>query len=304
MCGLLTAVSCRRAAEHGRTTIDVRIDGGAGRDLTLYEMRANTGTVTIATVRLDKRGEGRFRFENDSLSLYALQTAETVSTGTDAGGADLTSAVGRTGDRTPLVLFPAVGGTLHVEADYTDLVGSARLTDAANVPLDSLQILPFQREQQTLAQLNRDLADYWAEMRYEPDARRIYDSIVQLLDSRYRTQKTESLRLAAQFPQTLIPIYLAQLSFGNRPLFDAQDTADLRILADWAAELQRQLPGNPHVERFADNIRRLEQWQRLQALQNERTRDRERTRRAQRECGQTAGRTAGQTPDRSASDRT
>ena len=250
-CGLGT--SCRRAAPE-RTTVDVCLHGGEERPLTLYELRANTGTVTVAAIRLDKRGEGRFRFANDSLSLFALQTEAVADT---------------VGAPTPLVLFPAVGATLRVEADYADLVGSARINDAAGVA-DSLHILPFQRAQQATERLNREAADYWTNVRYAADAGNIYDSLVESLDRRYRAHKDESVRLAARYPNTLIPVYLAQLSFGNRPLFDPQDPDDLRLLSDWAAAMRRTLPGNPHVNRFSNNIERLEQLQRLQALQRER----------------------------------
>ena len=253
LCGLGTG--CRRAAPESRTTVNVCLHGGEERPLTLYELRANTGTVTIETRRLDKRGEGRFRFKNDSLSLFVLQTEAADS-----------NAVGAP---TPLVLFPAVGGTLTVEADYADLVGSAHISDAAGVA-DSLHILPFQRAQQATERLNREAADYWTGVRYAADARHLYDSLVESLDRCYRAQKAESVRLAARYPNTLIPVYLAQLSFGNRPLFDPQDPDDLRLLSDWAAAMRRTLPGNPHVNRFSNNIERLEQLQRLQALQRER----------------------------------
>ncbi len=244
LCGL--GMGCRRAAPE-RTTVEVCLHGGAERMLTLYELRANTGTVTIAAIRLDKRGQGRFRFGNDSLSLFALQT-EADTAGTPA----------------PLVLFPAVGRALKVEADYADLVGSAHVTDAAGAA-DSLHILPFQRAQQAAERLNREAADYWLSVRYGADARHIYDSLVESLDDHYRAHKAESIRLAARYPNTLIPVYLAQLPFGNRPLFDARDTADLRILSDWASAMRCALPDNAHVNRFSNNIERLEQLQRLQA---------------------------------------
>ncbi|MDE5605821.1 MAG: hypothetical protein K2I68_00770, partial [Bacteroidales bacterium] len=88
----------------------------------------------------------------------------------------------------------------------------------------------------------------------------------------------ESLRLAARYPNTLVPVYLAQLPFGNRPLFDPQDPADLRLLSEWAAAMRQSLPGNPHVTRFADNIERLEQLQRLQAVQRERNHEKDTSR--------------------------
>ncbi|MDE6440853.1 MAG: hypothetical protein K2K51_07540, partial [Bacteroidales bacterium] len=201
-------------------------------------------------------------FGNDSLSLFALQT----------------DALGDTaGASAPLVLFPTVGGTLAVEADYADLVGSAHVNDAAG-EADSLHILPFQRAQQACERLNREAADYWRGVRYEADANRIYDSLVESLDRRYHAHKAESLRLAARYPNTLVPVYLAQLPFGNRPLFDPQDPADLRLLSEWAAAMRQNLPGNPHVTRFADNIERLEQLQRLQAVQRERNHEKDTSR--------------------------
>ena len=260
LCGLGTG--CRRAAPAGRTTVNVCLHGGAERLLTLYELRANTGTVTVAAIRLDKQGCGRFRFGNDSLSLFALQTEAL----TDTAGAPA-----------PLVLFPATGDRLTVEADYADLVGSAHVNDAAG-GADSLHILPFQRAQQACERLNREAADYWRGVRYEADANHIYDSLVESLDRRYRAHKEESVRLAARYPNTLIPVYLAQLPFGNRPLFDAQDTADLRLLAGWAAAMRQSLPDNPHVTRFSDNIERLEQLQRLQAVQRERNHEKDTSR--------------------------
>ncbi|MDE6514488.1 MAG: hypothetical protein K2L03_00435 [Bacteroidales bacterium] len=260
LCGLGTG--CRRAAPEGRTTVHVCLHGGAERPLTLYELRANTGTVTVAAIRLDKQGCGRFRFGNDSLSLFALQTEAVTDTA---------------GEAAPLVLFPATGDRLTVEADYADLVGSAHVNDAAG-GADSLHILPFQRAQQACERLNREAADYWRGVRYEADANRIYDSLVESLDRRYRAHKAESVRLAARYPNTLIPVYLAQLPFGNRPLFDAQDTADLRLLAGWAAAMRQSLPDNPHVTRFSDNIERLEQLQRLQAVQRERNHEKDTSR--------------------------
>ncbi|MDE6112201.1 MAG: hypothetical protein K2G46_02135 [Bacteroidales bacterium] len=259
-CGLGTG--CRRAPSQKPTTVNVCLHGGAQRGLTLYELRANTGTVTVAAIRLDKQGCGRFRFGNDSLSLFALQT----------------DALGDTaGASAPLVLFPTVGGTLAVEADYADLVGSAHVNDAAG-EADSLHILPFQRAQQACERLNREAADYWRGVRYEADANRIYDSLVESLDRRYHAHKAESLRLAARYQNTLVPVYLAQLPFGNRPLFDPQDPADLRLLSEWAAAMRQNLPGNPHVTRFADNIERLEQLQRLQAVQRERNHEKDTSR--------------------------
>lgn len=293
--GLLTAISCRHAATDGRTTVEVCLNGGAGRDLTLYELRANTGTVAVESVRLDKNGTGVFHFTGDSLSLFVLQT-EPVSDTHVADGPDgrrrsrrdlrgdepqargeatdgenaMADAAGGLENR--LVLFPTPGGTLRLDAEYTDLPGTARLTDGQGGSLDSLHILPFQRTQQAAERLNRKASDHWMSVRYQDDARHIYDSLVQRLDQCYRTQKTESLRLAAQYPHTLIPIYLAQLQFGNRPLFNPQDSADLRTLAEWATAMREALPGNPHVIRFSNNIERLEQLQRLQALQREQTR--------------------------------
>lgn len=258
LCGLGT--SCRRAAPERETRLEVRLQGGAGRDLTLYELRANTGTVAVGAVRLDQDGAGAFRFANDSLSLFVLQT-EPVSATRAADGLE-----------NRLVLFPAVGARLQLTADYTDLPGSAHLTDGQGHALDSLNLLPFQRAQQEAERLNREAGDYWLNVRYQADAQKIYDSIVERLDACYRMQKTESLRLAAQYPHTLIPIYLAQLQFGHRPLFNPQDSADLRTMAAWAAAMRKALPGNPHVLRFSNNIERLEQLQRLQALQREQTR--------------------------------
>lgn len=252
LCGLGTG--CRRAETERRTTVDVCLHGGAERMLTLYELRANTGTVTIETLRLDKRGQGRFRFGNDSLSLFVLQTEAVADTA---------------GVPAPLVLFPAIGDRLYVEADYADPVGSAHVNDAAGAA-DSLHLLPFQRAQQAAERLNRETADYWLSVRYEADARRIYDSLVASLDSGYRAHKAESVRIAARYANTLAPVYIAQLSFGNRPLFDPQDTADLRLLSGWAAAMRQALPDNPHVNRFSNNIERLEQLQRLQAVQRER----------------------------------
>lgn len=256
LCGLGT--SCRRAAPARHTTVDVCLHGGAERPLTLYELRANTGTVTIETLHLDKRGQGRFRFENDSLSLFALQTEATDSVGAP----------------TPLVLFPAVGATLRLEADYADPVGSAHIFDAAGAA-DSLHVLPFQRAQQAAERLNREAADYWLSVRYAAGARRLYDSLVENLDRHYRAHKAESLWWAERYPNTLVPVYIAQLPFGNRPLFDPRDTADLRILSGWAAGMRQSLGGNPHADRFANNIERLEQLQRLQAVQRERNHERD-----------------------------
>lgn len=260
LCGFGT--SCRRAAPERHTAIEVCLHGGADRGLTLYELRANTGTVTVGTLRLDKRGHGRFRFGNDSLSLFALQT-EAVA---DTAGAPA-----------PLVLFPSLGDRLYVEADYADLVGSAHVRNAAGAA-DSLHILPFQRAQQACERMNREAADYWLSVRYADGARRIYDSLVASLDSGYRAHKAESVRLAARYANTLAPVYIAQLSFGNRPLFDPQDTADLRLLSGWAAAMRQTLPDNPHVNRFSNNIERLEQLQRLQAVQRERNHEKDTSR--------------------------
>ncbi|MDE7149885.1 MAG: hypothetical protein K2O01_05700 [Bacteroidales bacterium] len=296
--GLLTAVSCRLSDTDKRATVEVRLNEGAGRMLTLYELRANTGTVVVETIRLDKNGEGMFRFTGDSLSLFVLQTEPTAGTraadgsdsrrrsrrdirgdepqsrreATDGEHTCKPSADAADGLENRLVIFPTAGGTLRLDADYADLTGSAHLTDGQGQSSDSLQILPFQQAQQAAERLNREAADYWMSVRYDADARHIYDSLVQRLDHCYRTQKTESVRLAAQYPHTLIPVYLAQLQLGNRPLFDPRDTADLRTLAEWATAMRQALPANPHVVRFSDNIERLEQLQRLQALQREQTR--------------------------------
>lgn len=293
--GLLTAVSCRRAAPERETRLEVRLQGGAGHGLTLYEMRANVGTVIVETLRLDKTGAGVFRFATDSLSLYVLQ-AEPISDTRAADGPDsrrrsrrdnrgdepqsrreatdgesaMTDATAGLDNR--LVLFPTAGDRLQLTADYTDLLATAHLTDAHGHTLDSLHILPFQRAQQATERLNREATDYWLSVRYADNAKQIYDSIIQVLDRNYRTQKTESLRLATLYPETLIPIYLAQLPVGNRPLFDPRDSADLHTLSTWAAAMRQALPDNPHVLRFSRNLERIEQLQRLQALQTERTR--------------------------------
>lgn len=276
--GLLTAVSCRRAAPERETRLEVRLQGGAGHGLTLYEMRANVGTVIVETLRLDKTGAGVFRFATDSLSLYVLQ-AEPISDTRAADGPALNGAapVSPATDATAgldnrLVLFPTAGDRLQLTADYTDLLATAHLTDAHGHTLDSLHILPFQRAQQATERLNREATDYWLSVRYADNAKQIYDSIIQVLDRNYRTQKTESLRLATLYPETLIPIYLAQLPVGNRPLFDPRDSADLHTLSTWAAAMRQALPDNPHVLRFSRNLERIEQLQRLQALQTERTR--------------------------------
>lgn len=274
LCGLGT--SCRRAAPERETRLEVRLQGGAGRDLTLYELRANVGTMAVETLRLDQDGAGVFRFANDSLSLYVLQT-EAVSSPRAAGaasavaaGADAATEADGTDSR--LVLFPETGARLQLTADYADLPATAHLTDGQGHALDSLHLLPFQRAQQAAERLNREAADYWLSVRYQADAQKIYDSLVERLDACYRLQKTESLRLAAQYPHTLIPVYLAQLQFGQRPLFNPQDTADLRTLSAWATAMREALPDNPHVLRFSNNIERLEQLQRLQALQREQAR--------------------------------
>ena len=261
LCGLGTLeTACRRADTDNRISLKIRMDGGAERQLTLSELRANTGAVVIGTISLDKDGKGEFNFTNDSLSIYVLQT--------------------EVGYHTPLTLFFTPGSQWKLDANYDDVVGSARLRDR-NQPkrkkedagrmgaLDSLNLLPFQREQQSLARLLHETSVYLAEISHTTNVSMLYDSIVRELNHLYQWHKSESIRLGNYYSNTLAPIYLAQLQFGYRPLFDPQNPSDFEILNTFARDMKRQLPHNPHVQRFSQNLQNIEKHQRLKNFKND-----------------------------------
>ena len=260
LCGLGTLeTACRRADTDSQISLHVRMDGGAERQLTLSELRAGCGAVVIGTINLDKDGRGEFNFANDSLSIYVLQT--------------------EIGYHTPLTLFFSPGSQWKLDANYDDVVGSARLTDGHQPQrkkedvgrmgaLDSLNLLPFQREQQSVVRLLHETSLYLAEISRTSGVSHLYDSIVRQLDQLYQWHKAESIRLGNYYSHTLAPIYLAQLQFGYRPLFDPQTPSDLEILLSFSRDMERQLPHNPHVQRFSQNIRHIEQQQRLKSYKN------------------------------------
>ncbi len=264
LCGLGTLFqACRRAATDSEISLKVRMDGGAERQLTLSELRAGVGAVVIGTISLDQDGKGQFSFSNDSMSLYVLQT--------------------EVGYHTPLTLFFAPGSKWCLDANYDDVVGSAHLSDGSQPQrkkedggrtgrLDSLNLLPFQREQQSLTRLLHETSVYLAEISHTTTVSTLYDSIVRELNQLYQWHKTESIRLGNYYSSTLAPIYLAQLQFGYRPLFDPQNSGDLEILNTFARDMNRQLPDNPHVQRFLQNIQNIEKHQRLKNFKNDHSR--------------------------------
>lgn len=250
VCIIMLFSSCSRK-DSNNCTINLSLSNGNGKNLCLYELKANVGEVFVDSAVVNEKGKISFVFKVDTQSLFVLKTPEQEFNG--------------------VVLLPSAQETLYLEADYKDLalsvdVDKARPTNAT-LNYCTYLILPFQTKLREAYILNESVTKYWEDVKYTTKAEHIHDSLTSFLDSVFLTIKEEAVRLGSLNECSLIPVYVSQQVFGNRAMFNIGDDKDFELLSLWSKKMISCMPANAHALRFKFNISRLEKLHRIEVLQ-------------------------------------
>ena len=241
---ILLAVSCTRKTP----SVELELNGGAGRAVAFLEISADKGPVFLDSVRLDKQGRGHVYVPKNGEGMYALQSGK--------------------GQQNLLVLFlsaQAPSAPLSLQADFDNLVSSAHISSPHDTLAQTALIY-----QQMLLEAQEEIhktENLWAENRYKThNVDSLYEACVFNINITQETIRTVAQELCTENTHNLLPVFMVNKQLAGKDLFDMESEQDIAFLLDCAQRMQEQQPDNPHVRRFLTTLRRAQANQRQRTL--------------------------------------
>ena len=248
----LCAASLWGCQRKGISFVEMEMKGGQGRTVCLYEISATQGSFFIDSLQLDADSRGRFRFPDDSAKLYALS---------GQGNAHI------------LFLIPLPGEKLHLQAAYDSMIATAQLQSQLNSierPSPSLILLAYQKKSENCLKELGKTEKRWTGNYYRVSNRdSLYQVCVKQSDSILLWLKQEAKKACQNNTGNLVPIFIFNKMCGTHPVFDPLQEEDWNFMYSCISEMQKSMPGNPHVQRMLFNLKRIESARRNEALQKE-----------------------------------
>lgn len=253
----LCAAFLQGCQRKGTSFVRLDLKGGENQTVSLYEISAAQGILFLDSIRLDSRGHGRIPFPDDSARLYALTVP---------------------GNDGFLFLAPLPGEEIGIQAAYGSMVPTARLQSRLHSkagtqtgrPSPSQDLLSYLRTTEDGLKAQAAIEEKWNSNHHLTSNRdSLYRSCTMQADSLIASLKQKAEEYCSRNTDNLVPIFVFNKLFGSRPVFDPFQKEDWDFMHSKALEMQKAMPGNPHVRRLLFNLERIESARKNAILQEE-----------------------------------
>lgn len=222
-------------ARKPHTVTELHVPDARGHALALFEIDAAKGAVFIDSLYPKDDGKVSLRLPVQEPHIFAILTPASSK---------------------PLTLLPLAEEAFVLHLDYDALVSRARMEENAPSPVNRASIAYQQQVARTERRID-SIENHWMEERYVcANVDSLHKACVSAIEDLTADLRQEAERLCLRYTHTLLPVFVINRTAGGKTLFDLENRQDLDFLGKCAEEMNRNLPGNSHVERLLFHIAR------------------------------------------------